>query len=89
MFEAERVLEDVAAEARWTVDDYFVLAKLLEDSPALMGVIPEPILAHFPKLRKIRRLPREGKISAFSWPGSVGVRLLKRAGSGSRELRFF
>lgn len=79
MLGLERILQGITYEQRWIVNDYFVLAKLLEQCPQIMGLIPESICASYPLLNKLVTFPKEGKITALSWPSSAGAQLLRSA----------
>jgi DNA-binding transcriptional LysR family regulator len=73
----EKIVPRLSYERRWVVRDYFVMAKFLEDNPGLMGILPEGLLGNFGRLRVVSRFPGVGKITALSYPGSIGLELLR------------
>lgn len=73
----EKFIPSIPYKKRWMMKDYFVMAKLTEDSASLMSVIPEGLIASHPKLKVINTFKLEGNITALTWPGSVGTELLK------------
>jgi DNA-binding transcriptional LysR family regulator len=73
----EKIIQSFAYEKRWFLRDYFLIGKMLERSELLMGLIPETLLESYSSLRAIKKLPKEGRITAISWPGSVGIELMK------------
>ncbi len=73
----EKFIQSVTYKKRWMMKDYFVMAKMIENSPSLMAVLPEGLLAGHPKLKVIKTFPLEGNITALTWPGSIGTELLK------------
>lgn len=73
----EKLIKSIPYKKRWMLKDYFVIAKLIENSSSIMAVLPEGLLANHPRLKVIMTFPHEGNITALTWPGSVGVELLK------------
>ena len=74
---AERLLQSISCERQWALTDYFVTAKLLVENPHFMGVLPEGLLKTYQELKSIERYPIEGKMTAVSWPGSVGMEMIR------------
>ena len=77
MLGLERIIQSLAYEKRWLLRDYFVIGKILERNESLMGLLPETLIETYPALKILRCFPKEGRITALSWPGSVGLELLK------------
>ncbi len=77
MLSAEKILLSIQHEQRWLIKDYFMIAKMLENNSTLMGILPESFLSSHPKLKVIQKFTEEGKITALSWPGSVGLSLME------------
>ena len=73
----EKFIQTVTYKKRWMMKDYFVIARLIENSGQIMAVLPEGMLANHPKLKVIKTFPLEGNITALTWPGSIGTQLLK------------
>lgn len=78
MLGLERIVQTLAYEKRWNLRDYFLIGKLLERSESLMGILPETLLSTISGVKVIKSFPKVGRITALSWPGSVGIELLKR-----------
>jgi DNA-binding transcriptional LysR family regulator len=77
MLGLERIIQSINYEKRWFLGDYFLIGKMLERDELLMGLIPETLLESYSSLKTIKKFPKEGKITALSWPGSVGLELMK------------
>ena len=73
----EKFIQSIAYKKRWMMKDYFVMAKMVENSNSVMAVLPEGVLASHPRLKVIRTFSLQGNITALTWPGSVGIELLK------------
>ncbi len=73
----EKFIQTIKYTKRWMIKDYFVLAKLTESSSQMMTVLPESLLSTYSRLKTIKTFPLEGNITALTWPGSVGMELLK------------
>lgn len=73
----EKFIQSIPYKKRWMMKDYFVMAKLTEDSDSLMSVIPEGLLKSHPHLKVITTFKLEGNITVLTWPGSIGTQLLK------------
>lgn len=70
-------LEQIRYDSRWTIDDYFVLSRMLAEKPNTMGVLPESLCSAQTGLKMIRRFRGQVPILALSWPGSPALTLLK------------
>lgn len=77
MLGIERIIHSISYEKRWMINDYFVLAKFLSHNDLLMGILPESLIEKHLGLIAIRSLDAVGRITALTWPGSVGVELLR------------
>lgn len=77
MLGLERIVQSFSYGQRWLLRDYFLIAKSLESSERVMGLIPETLLKSHPALKPIKIFAKEGRITALTWPGSVGVELLR------------
>ena len=77
MLAAERIIYSIRHAKRWSIKDYFVIAKMLEHNSALMGLVPESLLKNHPSLKRLKIFSNEGKITALTWPGSSGIQLLE------------
>jgi DNA-binding transcriptional LysR family regulator len=71
-----RLTEGLDFSAQWLISDYFVSAKFLTQNENLMGMLPEGLLSNYPQLKIIKRYTDVGRITAVTWPGSVGTQLL-------------
>lgn len=77
MLELEKIINAVSYKSRWMIKDYFVLSQMLATNKELMGIIPESLLKTRPQLKVLRTFESVGKITALSWPGSVGLELIR------------
>ncbi len=78
MLGLERIIQSFNYETRWLLRDYFVISKILESNEGVMGLIPETLAKGRSTLKILRTFSKEGRITALSWPGSVGVELIKQ-----------
>ena len=73
----EKFIQTIRYTKRWMIKDYFVLARMTENSAQMMAVLPESLLSTYPRLKIIKTFSLEGNITALTWPGSIGMQLLK------------
>lgn len=77
MLGLERIIQSVTYENRWVIKDYFLIASFLQKDHEMMGILPEGVLTTHRSLKVLKRFSSEGKITALSWPDSIGVELMK------------
>lgn len=77
MLGLEKVVHSVPYNQRWLIKDYFVLAKMLTLNQQCMGVLPESLLKNYPLLKYVSVYKDFGKITALSWPSSIGVEFMR------------
>jgi DNA-binding transcriptional LysR family regulator len=77
MLELEGIIQSISYAHRWIVKDYFLIANFLQESPNLMGIFPEGLMKTHSSLNILKRFPSVGKITALSWPNSIGVELIR------------
>ncbi len=73
----EKFIQNIPYQKRWMMKDYFVIAKMIDNTAQMMAVIPESLLQSHPRLKTIRAFSLDGNITALTWPGSIGMELLK------------
>ena len=74
---SDRGVNDLKNSSTWFVPDHFLIANMVSENSNLMGIMPTAIAAASPKLKIIRMFKDKSKVTAVTWPGSVGVQLIK------------
>lgn len=73
----EQIIHSIRYKSRWMVRDYFLILKFLMETNTLMGVLPESMVTKTPDLHILEKMEGVGKITALSWPSSIGLELMK------------